>query len=133
MGKSRVPAFAGTGIRGHQLKTCGGREGGGGLGQNKKMEENIKHNKDIQDCSVRYRRKKGDTMATIKGFWEDISTGKIYAIESNTFGKIVGGVGPLKPDELRDLEDYDYTQAIVDWLERAVAEHKLRRIKFPNK
>jgi len=68
-------------------------------------------------------------MATIKGFWEDIATGKIYAIESDTFGEIVGGAGPLEPDELGDLDDYDYTLAIVDWLERAVAEHKLRRIK----
>ena len=68
-------------------------------------------------------------MATIKGFWEDVSTGKIYAIESDTFGKIVGGAGPLEPDELCDLDDYDYTLAVVDWLERAVAEHKLRRIK----
>ena len=72
-------------------------------------------------------------MATIKGFWEDISTGKIYAIESNTFGKIVGGVGPLEPDELQDLDDYDYTPAILEWLERAVAEQKLRRISPPNK
>ena len=67
-------------------------------------------------------------MATTKGFWQHISTGDIYAIESTTFGKIVGGVGPLDPDDLHDLDDYDYKPAILEWLERAVAEHKLRRI-----
>jgi len=72
-------------------------------------------------------------MATVKGFWKDILTGNIYAIESDTFGKIVGGVGPLDPDELHDLDDYDYTPAILEWLERAVAEHKLRRIDPPTK
>ena len=70
-------------------------------------------------------------MATTKGFWQHILTGDIYAIESTTFGKIVGGVGPLDRDNLDDLEDYDYKPAILEWLERAVAENKLRRIN-PN-
>jgi len=65
-------------------------------------------------------------MKTIKGFWQH-TNGKIYAVESTTLGKIVGGVGPLGGD-LLDLEDYDYKPAIVEWLERAVAEHKLHRI-----
>ena len=65
-------------------------------------------------------------MATIKGFWQDIKTGKIYAIESTTFGKIVGGAGPLDPTDLQDLDDYTYTSAILEWLERAKAENKLR-------
>lgn len=69
-------------------------------------------------------------MGTVKGFWRH-SNGKIYAIESTTFGEIVGGAGPLDPDELRDLDDYDYRPAIVRWLKRAVAEHKLRRINPP--
>ena len=67
-------------------------------------------------------------MATVKGFWQDIFTGNIYAVESTTFGEIVGGVGPLDPADLRDLDDYDYTPAILEWLERAIAENKLRRI-----
>ena len=67
-------------------------------------------------------------MATTKGFWKDSSTGKIYAVESDTFGKIIGGVGPLDPDALLDLDDYDYTSAILDWLERAVTENRLHRI-----
>ena len=72
--------------------------------------------------------RQGDIMATIKGFWQYISTGDIYAVESTTFGKIIGGVGPLDPADLRDLDDYDYTPAILEWLERAIAENKLRRI-----
>ena len=66
-------------------------------------------------------------MKTIRGFWQ-YTNGDIYAIESTTFGKIVGGVGPLDPDELRDLDDYDYKPAIIGFLDKAVAEHKLRRI-----
>jgi hypothetical protein len=66
-------------------------------------------------------------MATVKGFWQH-TNGKIYAVESTTFGKIVGGVGPLDPNDLRDLDDYQYKPAIVEWLERALAEKKLHRI-----
>ena len=66
-------------------------------------------------------------MQTVKGFWQH-TNGKIYAVESTTFGKIVGGVGPLDPENLLDLNDYDYKPAIVEWLERAVAERKLHRI-----
>ena len=66
-------------------------------------------------------------MATVKGFWQH-TNGKIYAVESTTFGKIIGGVGPLDPDDLRDLDDYQYKPAIVEWLERALAEKKLHTI-----
>jgi hypothetical protein len=66
-------------------------------------------------------------MDTIKGFWQH-TNGKIYAVQSDTFGKIVGGVGPLDPDDLRDLEEYDYKPAIIKWLADAVAQHKLHRI-----
>jgi hypothetical protein len=65
-------------------------------------------------------------MATIKGFWQH-TNGKVYAVESTTFGKIVGGAGPLDPENLLGLEDYDYKPAIVDWLEKALAERKLHR------
>ncbi|MHC4557052.1 MAG: hypothetical protein ACYTFW_08300 [Planctomycetota bacterium] len=66
-------------------------------------------------------------MNTIRGFWEH-KNGKIYAVESDTFGKIIGGVGPLDPDDLHDLDDYDYKPAITRWVEDAVARHKLHRI-----
>ncbi|MHC4721220.1 MAG: hypothetical protein ACYS6I_00780 [Planctomycetota bacterium] len=67
-------------------------------------------------------------MGTVKGFWQHVN-GKIYAVESDSFGRIIGGVGPLDPNELRDLEDYDYKPAIVDWLRQALAERKLHRFK----
>ena len=66
-------------------------------------------------------------MDTIKGFWQH-TNGKIYAVESDTFGKIVGGVGPLDPDDLHDLEDYDYKPAITKWLADTMAQRKLCRI-----
>ena len=68
-------------------------------------------------------------MASVKGFWQNISNGDIYAIETDTYGKIVGGVGPLDANDLHDLNDYDYKPAIIEWLERALAEHKLRSFK----
>jgi len=69
-------------------------------------------------------------MKMIRGFWQH-TNGGIYAIESTAFGKIVGGIGPLPRSNLRNLEDYDYKPAIITWLERAIAEHKLHRIN-PN-
>jgi len=66
-------------------------------------------------------------MGTIKGFWKH-TNGRIYAIESDTFGNIIGGVGPLDTNDLRDLDDYEYKGAIVGWIQDAVAQHKLHRI-----
>ncbi|HCO96583.1 MAG TPA: hypothetical protein DIU00_22030 [Phycisphaerales bacterium] len=66
-------------------------------------------------------------MSTIKGFWQH-ANGRIYAVESDTFGTILGGAGPLEPHDLHDLEDYDYKPAITQWLVDNVAQHKLRRI-----
>lgn len=68
-------------------------------------------------------------MSSIKGFWQH-ENGTIYAVESDSFGKVLGGVGPLDPNDLRYLEDYEYKTAIFDWLQRAFAEHKLRRINL---
>ena len=66
-------------------------------------------------------------MGAVKGFWQH-TNGKIFAVESDTFGKIIGGFGPLDPDDLHDLDDYDYKPAITGWLAEAVAQHKLHRI-----
>ncbi len=66
-------------------------------------------------------------MNTIKGFWQH-ANGKIYAVESDTFGTILGGVGPLDPHNLQDLEDYDYKPAINKWLVDTIAQRKLHRI-----
>jgi hypothetical protein len=67
-------------------------------------------------------------MKTVKGFWQHVN-GKIYAVESTPFGKIIGGVGPLDPDNLRDLEEYEYKPAINEWLEQALTERKLHSYK----
>ncbi|MHC4193577.1 MAG: hypothetical protein ACYS8I_14015 [Planctomycetota bacterium] len=66
-------------------------------------------------------------MKTIKGFWQH-RNGDVYAVESTTFGKIVGADGPLDPDNLQGLENYDYKPAITKWLEEAIAKNRLRRI-----
>lgn len=66
----------------------------------------------------------------IKGFWQHLN-GKIYAIKSDSFGKIVGGVGPLDPDDLHNLDDYDYKPAIAQWLKKAIEKHELHRINPP--
>lgn len=66
-------------------------------------------------------------MTTVKGFWQH-TNGKIYAVESTSFGKIVGGAGPLDPNDLRDLDEYDYGPAIKEWLQEALAQHELRRL-----
>ncbi len=64
---------------------------------------------------------------TIRGFWQH-TNGKVYAVECDTFGKILGGVGPLDPDNLHDPDHYDYKPAIVGWLMDAVAQRQLRRV-----
>jgi hypothetical protein len=66
-------------------------------------------------------------MDTIKGFWQH-ANGKIYAVESDTFGNIRGGAGPLEPNDLHSLNDYDYKPDIIKWLVEAAAQHKLHRI-----
>ncbi len=68
------------------------------------------------------------SMQTIKGFWQH-ENGKVYAIQSTTICEIVGAAGPFDPDDIGDLENYDYTLAIVDWVKRAVAEKKLHRYR----
>ncbi len=64
---------------------------------------------------------------TVRDFWQH-TNGKIYAVECDTFGNIIGGVGPLDPKALHDLDHYDYKPAITGWLIDAVALHKLRRL-----
>lgn len=71
-------------------------------------------------------------MASVKGFWRDSATGRIYAMESTPFGKILGAAGPLDENSLRDLADYDYKPGIVNWLEDALAENRLHRINPAN-
>lgn len=67
-------------------------------------------------------------MGRVKGFWQHVENGCIYAIESTTFGQVLGGTGPLDADNLLDLDDYEYGSMITVWLKQALAENKLRRI-----
>jgi hypothetical protein len=64
----------------------------------------------------------------MKTFWQH-TNGKIYAVESDTFGKITGAAGPLDPDNLHDLDAYHYGPAIVQWVESAITERTLRKVE----
>jgi len=61
----------------------------------------------------------------MKGFWKH-TNGKVYVVESDTFGRITGAVGPV--NELRDLDEYVCKPAIVDWVKRAITDRRLRRV-----
>lgn len=63
----------------------------------------------------------------MKSFWQH-ENGRIYAVRSNTFGKVTGAAGPLNPDALANLDSYGYGPAIVRWVEGAIAAGKLRRV-----
>ncbi len=67
-------------------------------------------------------------MGRVKGFWQHVENGCIYAIESTPFGEVIGGIGPLNPDDLLELDDYEYGTRINTWLKEALAGQKLRRI-----
>ena len=69
-------------------------------------------------------------IVTIKGFWQHTVYGAIYAIESSPYGELIGGAGPLDPNHLQDLESYEYTSNINDWLQRALDNKELRRINL---
>lgn len=69
-------------------------------------------------------------IVTIKGFWRHTVYGGVYAIESTPYGELVGAVGPLDPDDLHDLESYEYTSKINDWLQRALDNHELRGVNL---
>ena len=63
----------------------------------------------------------------MKNYWQH-TNGRVYAIRSNSFGNITGAAGPLDPDDLKGLDDYQYGPGIVDWVKEAIAQRKLRRI-----
>ncbi len=63
----------------------------------------------------------------MKTFWQH-ATGDVYAVESDSFGHVVGVAGPLELDRLRDPSDYAYRCALVTWIERAIARRQLHRI-----
>jgi hypothetical protein len=63
----------------------------------------------------------------MKSFWQH-ENGMIYALRSNTFGKITGAAGPLDPYDLKGLDSYEYGPAILQWVERAIVARQLRRV-----
>lgn len=63
----------------------------------------------------------------MKDFWQH-DNGKVYAVRCDSFGRITGAAGPFEPDDLGSLEDFRYGPGIVTWIEKAIAERKLRRI-----
>jgi len=69
----------------------------------------------------------GGIMAAVKGFWQH-TNGTIYAVKSDSFGNIIGGAGPLNPDNLYKHDEFEYRPAIDDRLEEAFAPYKLHRI-----
>jgi len=63
----------------------------------------------------------------MKSFWQHTND-RVYAVRSDSFGNITGAAGPFEIEELKGLDGYHYGPAVVDWIKRAIAEHKLRRI-----
>jgi len=63
----------------------------------------------------------------MKTFWQH-ANGKVYAVESDTFGRIIGAAGPFEIDELRDPNEYTYQCGLAGWLNRAMTQHTLHRI-----
>lgn len=63
----------------------------------------------------------------MKTFWQHAS-GQVYAVESDTFGRVTGAAGPLELDNLRDPSEYRYQQALVSWLAKAISQRRLHRI-----
>ncbi len=66
-------------------------------------------------------------ISMVKGFWQHIATGDIYAIECTSFGEVVGGVGPLAANELIDLERYEYKQDVKEFLQEAIDRGRMRK------
>jgi len=64
----------------------------------------------------------------MKSFWQH-ANGDVYAVESDSFGHIVGAAGPLPLDQLRDPGEYNYGCGLVRWIEHALARHQLHRIR----
>jgi hypothetical protein len=67
-------------------------------------------------------------MGGIIEFWRHVETGEIYAIESTPFGQVLGAAGPLDAEALPEAADCQCTPKINLWINRAIANSKLRRI-----
>jgi hypothetical protein len=63
----------------------------------------------------------------MKTLWQH-EGGRLYAIDHDSFGHIIGAAGPIEPDNLRDLAEYRYGRGIVHWIEQAIQRNTLHRI-----
>ncbi|MCU0916176.1 MAG: hypothetical protein MUC88_16680 [Planctomycetes bacterium] len=63
----------------------------------------------------------------MKTFWQH-ANGAVYAVESDSFGHVVGAAGPLQLDRLRDPSEYHYACGLVRWIELALKRRQLHRI-----
>jgi hypothetical protein len=63
----------------------------------------------------------------MKTLWQH-ENGQLYAVDHDSFGHIIGAVGPLEPEDVRDLTEYRYGRGIVHWIEQAIQRNMLRRI-----
>jgi hypothetical protein len=63
----------------------------------------------------------------MKTLWQHTND-KLYAVEHDSFGHVIGAVGPLDPDGLRDLGEYRYGPGITSWVEHAIRRQALHRV-----
>lgn len=63
----------------------------------------------------------------MKTFWQH-ANGKVYAVESDSFGRITGAAGPFDIDTLRGPNYYNCHRGLIGWISQAIAQRKLRRI-----
>jgi len=63
----------------------------------------------------------------MKTLWQH-TNGKLYAVEHDSFGHVTGAAGPIEPEQLRELSEYRYGRAILEWVEQAIHRQALRRI-----
>ncbi len=65
----------------------------------------------------------------MKTFWQH-TNGLIYVIESDSFGHITGGTGPIEPVGVRDPSEYKCGPGIVAWAKQSIVERKLWRVNL---
>lgn len=66
-------------------------------------------------------------MKSTKDYWKHTDNGRIYAIECSPFGRILSACGPLDSDNLPALDECEFGQDIMIWIETTMNEGKLRR------
>lgn len=63
----------------------------------------------------------------MKTLWQH-TNGQLYAVDHDSFGYIIGAVGPLDPDKVHDLTEYRYGPGIVAWIKQAIERNMLHRV-----